>query len=418
MRNIIYLLVTLITCSYTYAQTDLNNLTAFLKTQNQLPKDYVIELFKTNDIVIIGERDHRDTTQYDVLIDIISDPYFINNVGHIYTEVGVINMSENVNKVLKGKYNSCQEFDKEFTKMYRDMDYNPIWEKYNMYKFMRAIYKINSKTDKKITITLIDNEFNWEGITAREYRYFKNGLRRNYHYRDSILAYNFMDSYEIQKPVNARKKALVIISRPHAVKMDMMYNNNIIKSTGSYIYDKYCDNVKVVLFNWYKWMPPGWFDWMPERKYELTADGKWDAAFELTNNTPVAFNIASTPFGKTVFDYNYEQLIQFQDVADGIMYYKPFYKFVATKGIPNIIDNDFEDELLRRVLLFNGRNGLGDAYKRLFSKRYKKVYREYYNTVTYNECVDYNQLKKQMNIWLSDKYSNSEDAKIAIKEID
>lgn len=48
----------------------------------------MLSLFKTHDIVIICERDHRDITQYELYLDIISDPYFTSNVGVLFTEVG------------------------------------------------------------------------------------------------------------------------------------------------------------------------------------------------------------------------------------------------------------------------------------------------------------------------------------------
>ena len=59
----------------------------FLQCQNTSAVDYVFELFEKYDIIILGERDHRDMSQYQFVSEIISDRRFIQNVGHIFTEI-------------------------------------------------------------------------------------------------------------------------------------------------------------------------------------------------------------------------------------------------------------------------------------------------------------------------------------------
>ncbi|MDR2563407.1 MAG: hypothetical protein LBC98_05625, partial [Prevotellaceae bacterium] len=39
----------------------------FLQNQKTHPVDYVFELFEKYDIVILGERDHRDISQYELI---------------------------------------------------------------------------------------------------------------------------------------------------------------------------------------------------------------------------------------------------------------------------------------------------------------------------------------------------------------
>lgn len=47
--------------------------------------DYVFELFEKYDIVILGERDHRDMSQYQFVSEIISDRRFHSKCGsHFY----------------------------------------------------------------------------------------------------------------------------------------------------------------------------------------------------------------------------------------------------------------------------------------------------------------------------------------------
>ena len=73
------------------------------------PNDYIFKLFEKSDIVVLGERDHRDSLQYNFILDLLADPRFAERVGHVYTEVGGINMTEEVNRLLQRSYSSEKE---------------------------------------------------------------------------------------------------------------------------------------------------------------------------------------------------------------------------------------------------------------------------------------------------------------------
>ena len=72
----------------------------FLKKNNSSAKDYVLDLFKKNDLVILCERDHRENTQYDFISDLISDPRFVKNVGNVFTEIGMSNLNPELNNFI------------------------------------------------------------------------------------------------------------------------------------------------------------------------------------------------------------------------------------------------------------------------------------------------------------------------------
>ena len=85
-----------------------------------------MRLFDKYDIVVLGERDHNDTTQYDLIEEIISDPRFIEKVGNIMTEVGVSNMTGELNKLLNAKYKHNSIFDNELANMALYLDFSPV----------------------------------------------------------------------------------------------------------------------------------------------------------------------------------------------------------------------------------------------------------------------------------------------------
>ena len=97
------------------------------------PIEYIFKLFEYSDIVVIGERDHRDTTQYELILDIQKDPRFVKKIGYVYTEVWWVNRTKEVNKLLRGTYKNDKAFNNALYAYLRAEDFNPLWDKYNPY---------------------------------------------------------------------------------------------------------------------------------------------------------------------------------------------------------------------------------------------------------------------------------------------
>lgn len=67
-------------------------------------------------------------------MDILKAPRFAEDIGYVYTEAGVTNMTEAANILIKGEYVDDEAFYSSFIKFYRNLDYEPLWEKYNACK--------------------------------------------------------------------------------------------------------------------------------------------------------------------------------------------------------------------------------------------------------------------------------------------
>ncbi len=109
----------------------------YMQQKGMEPKEYIFEAFTKHDVVIIGERDHRDTTQYEFILDVLTDPRFAEEVGYVYTEVGVINQKENANRLIKGSFATHDDFYAVYLKLARNLDYS-MWAMYNNYQFSRG----------------------------------------------------------------------------------------------------------------------------------------------------------------------------------------------------------------------------------------------------------------------------------------
>lgn len=322
-----------------------------IKNGSSNPVDYIFNLFEQSDIVVIGERDHRDTTQYELILDILRDPRFMQRVGYVYTEVGCVNRTDEVNKLIKGDFQTETAFQDALYRYMRTGEiFYPLWEKYNRVQFLKGLYEINRNSRKKITLGLTDCDFSWSEIgSAQEYKEFYYSPACEY--RDSTMAANFAQMFEQQKPKKGRRKALIITNQPHAI------NATIAKidydRQGKWLKNMFGgDNVKIVLLNWADYRL---FD---GRRWPLVGDGMWDAAFEMVDCQSFGVDIRDTPFGVTTYKDPAYNGLQWQDVADGIIFYKPFYKTVVSMGIPGIIDAEFKDEFMRRVRIYFEAMGL------------------------------------------------------------
>ena len=175
------------------------------KENGMPPKEYIFKLFEKSDIVVLGERDHRDTVQYDLIHDILADPRFAEQVGHVYTEVGSYNMNDDVNRLLQGSYPTEAAFMDSLYAYYRKSEtFYPIWEKYNRIKFLKGIYEINRTSPRKIRLGLTDCEFLWDEIrTVEDYKRFWKSPGLND--RDSLMATHISEMYARQTPLNGKR---------------------------------------------------------------------------------------------------------------------------------------------------------------------------------------------------------------------
>lgn len=319
------------------------------------PKDYVFKLFDKSDIVVLGERDHRDSIQYNFILDLLADPRFAERVGHVYTEVGGINMTEDVNRLLQGSYSSENEFMDSLYTYYRKGEcFYPLWEKYNRIKFLKGLYKINKESSRKIHLGLTDISFSWDNIhTVDDYKAFWTSLNKTN--RDSILSANFASMYKCQLPVKGTRKALVITSQPHAISYSGYFKpwKRDYGTQGWWMKKTFGeDRVKIVVLNWFDYVL---FD---GQNYLMTGNGTWDAAFERMECRPFGIDLKDNPYGETNYigdaggGPTFIKNCKWQDVADGLIYDAPLYDHVAAIGIKGIISKEFEPEIRRRAELW------------------------------------------------------------------
>lgn len=391
---LIFIFTFILVISATAQKKELQPYVSFLEKQNTNPVDYVFSLFEKYDIVVLGERDHRDTTQYELISKIISDPRFIKNIGHVFTEVGVFNQKDNLNSVLKDNYVSHGDFEDALRKIYVNMDNTVIWEKYNYWMLLRNIYGVNKylQTEEKISIYPTDIAFDWSKCkTHDEWVTFMDNIDKHpiVWDRDSILGENFNTYYNdiLKNNLEKRKKALVILNRPHSYK-NYINRGYWLNPAVSFIEVKHPNKVANVMINWVVF-PNKEEDW-------LVAKGKWDAAFKYDHNRSLGFDLAGSPFGEDQFDH-YDRPLpdkKYKDIYTGFIFYKPIEEWKLVTGIPNIITEESKPELQRRLRIVNP-----EIKEKKINEFYKNMNHFYIGTV-YRKDTPKEKVNEYINYWL------------------
>lgn len=308
---------------------------AFLAKQRNTPVDYVLGLFDDHDIVIVCERFHPEWTQYEFLQELVSDPRFVDRVGHIFTEVGTSSLRPQVADLLSNDELSDEELEKGLLEVYRG--FRHLWPYPNFLGFLRNIHALNRSLppDQDLTLYPSDMPFQWSGMTKERRREFERSLQN----RDQVMAQQIIDTFkEIHNSPQGRKKALVIMNYRHAFRPfpGAKKGDNV----GRYLFEAFPGRVANVLLNT---VYPTWGSTDENVRFVPIQEGKWDAAFGEVDNPRVGFDFDSSPFGEDHFDLWPFELhsARYQDIFTGFVFYEPLEAHRLVVGVPGILDDGF-----------------------------------------------------------------------------
>lgn len=364
----------------------------FLKNQRQSAKEYVLQLFKTHDIVIICERTHTEMTQYNLFTDIISDKRFIENVGNVFVEIGVSKLNPALNDFLHTRNITAGEIDRQVKNFQRNASMWPLWSSKNYSVFYKSIYKLNNslQDEQQVNFYPSDIPFFWPEADSAGMPALKEMLPK----RDSIMAVQVIAGFDaIQKSGEKRKKALVIMNYRHAFNQEFLLpGNRKLHNVGYYLFQQYGNRVANVFLNT--------ISYGKNDSILLVQQGKWDAAFKKAGKESLGFDFVNSPFGKDSLDvWPYQNPFTYKDVFTGFIFYLPVEKHVLTEGVKGLADSTFKNELLRRIDLITMAGGEFKAKMNEFRKVAETKY-EYLNVEENKKYYLIDSLLGMRNRWM------------------
>lgn len=305
-------------------------------------KDYIIEQFKDHDIVILCERDHRDLTQYELIKEVLSDDYFKKHVKNLFTEIGVINLQPEITEFLKTKGLDSLYVENKLKEFQFNSSFWVLWEKYNYQYLLRTIYDINNSSDNQISYYPSDSEFDWQKVDNLEEYVREQDFEIEP--RDSIMAYNIINTFERLRP-NKDKKALVILNYRHAFKMHVPRNNGEIQENAAkYLFDYFGDRATNILIHQAVFRKKE-----KDYSYALIQNGKWDASFKALNLEDIGFDLSRTAFGRDSLDlWPVASSYTYEDTFDGFVFYRPIEDYQLVSYFDGFIPKEREEEFFRR----------------------------------------------------------------------
>lgn len=361
--------------------SELKPYTDFLKNQNTTAKEYIFDLFKKYDIVILCERDHREMSQYNLILDILRDDRFTKKIKNAYFEIGNSAYNDTLNHFLRDASLTDNQVTESVMSFQRDIHGAPFWEKANYSFYIEKVHGLNKKlsSKNKINIYGLDTGIYWPSATEEDIRRRDSMMQS----RDSVLATNFVHYFDKQDT----KKALIVLNFRHAFLRDLFGREN----AGRFIADTYKGKVANVYINSFG------FKKDEESKDVISAiqDGKWDAAFIKAEKMDVGFDFAGTPFGSDSFDMiPFSSELRYSDMFTGFVYYCFLPSLRVTTGIDGFVDDQFAPELMRRYQLeqkvYNNELPEIDKLKLKYNTVIETSYREEFPAVV-------NQIDKWLN---------------------
>jgi len=325
---------------------------AFLEKKQAKPVDYVINLFDQHDVVLLCERPHPEASQWDFIYELVSDPRFINRVGHVFTEYGQVGMQPYMDDFMATDGLSPDEIHERAVHIMRNWAVWPIWNNTNFYTYLTRLYALNQTLppENRIHHHFTDMSVNWSGLTREQYLAYRSSLGN----RDEQMAQVVIDEMErLAESASSPPKCLVVMNYRHGFDLTGRSPDAQRINTYEYLKDSFGGRAANVLLN---------------TNFLLAvpiAGGVWDAAFRQTGDRPAGFDFAGSPFGKDPFDiFPFQPEIRgkltYSDVFKGFLYLHPLKDQYLQKGIPGYFEG-FEQEALRRAGFLGEQFKLGIA---------------------------------------------------------
>ncbi len=356
----------------TYSQTTKEGVSkyiAFIDNQHVSAKEYILNLFKKYDIVVLCERNHPETTQYDLIYDVVSSSYFIDNVGSIFTEVGSISNRQNTLNFIKTKFDNDSTKQLMQAKVYENGSFPPLWNNTNFYNFTGKLNTLNCTLSKRKQINLYTSGTQNPTLEQRkDIKAMKQYVKANYYKRDSLMASYIISTFDSIKSNSSRKKALVIMNYRHAFSKSL--NNDGTINVADYLkrhYESKFANVYINGLSSTQNIPasernkPHMFQNGDQIPIQY---GKWDAAFKLAQKENLGFDFPNSPFGKDSLDiWPFPTNNHYEDIFTGFVYYLPLEKHRKSFGVKNFFKGVDLDQMIMDWNLFNKALGKNDERK-------------------------------------------------------
>lgn len=300
--------------------------TDFINTDSKDINEYIKELYKHYDHVVLCERWHPECTQYGMIYDMVTSPFFADSINNVFTEIGDVKKREDFRQITTATFPSDSLREKALSSFIIDSQTVwLLWSNTNWFDFLNKMSEFNHNREKPVNILFSD--VLWTDI---------NKISE----RDSVMAYNIINTIHS----DSIKKSLVIMNYRHA----FMTPNNC----GYYLQKAFPGRVANVMLNTFRFnicQAPS-----------ALQQGKWDVAAEQTGKDRFAIDFQNSPFGDDNFDLSpllsrfTPRDVKYKDMFNGMIYCTLPAEQYAGHGFPYIFTLENQERLKSEVAVMPG----------------------------------------------------------------
>lgn len=351
-----------------------------LKEKGDEPIHFVLDKLNNYDLIIFDDALHTAVEPFEFYQDLVRNVDFQKKVKYIFLEV----VSVNQQPALDAYFDSEIDDLKLLYPAFQNEISGTGWPYKTYFDLLQTIWKINSTlpVQDRLKVIAVNAPAYWKEInTAKDLDLFRlSFLGNDYTMYKIILSY--LDNFK------SGNKGIFLTNTRHAYKGIKNRDNKYYWNCGTFFYLQNPGKTYSVHFHNINLSFEGKkeVDSKTPRtsqglenvivKWVRMENGLWDSAFESFGNTPIAFDLKDTSFGRTAYIGNHMLNAAFgqtmYDAYDALIFVAPVEKLHRTAMVEFIYTDEFKYELERRskilyskdqideILSNNGLKSLGE----------------------------------------------------------
>jgi hypothetical protein len=348
-----YILLVLISCTPKKVKEN-NELMLSIKEHSLKPESYIIENFRTHDVIFIGEN-HYIKEQVE-LIDKLIPELYKNGIYLLGTEFIRYSDTDLMNKLI-----TDSTYDEELAKK---ITFNSLWhwgykEYLDIYKTAWELNQQLPKGSPKFRIFGIEEDTDFSYIKSEEDYANREIILKVFKSKKDFDEDEGLSAYSIQKEIiDKRLKGVIHCGIHHGftkyyqpIVEDKKFFAYQMQRMGNLVRNKIGNKAMTIFLH------GPWYD---ENGYEnlvLPVEGILDSLFSIKSNKdlyPFGMNTKGTLLGElkgihTVYQYGYPNFA-LKDFCDGYIFIKPVNEYNAVTPIKNFVKPENVDYIKQQEL--------------------------------------------------------------------
>jgi hypothetical protein len=371
-KNLFFFLLLLIV-SNAYSQNS-GKLTFYLNALNEKGKEpiyFILEKLNKYDLILFDDALHTSVEPFEFYQDLIKNSDFQKKIKYIFLEAIAINQQPSLDAYFNSETNDLQLLYPAFQNDFSGTG----WPYKTYFDLLQSIWKINStlSVQDRFKVVAVNAPTYWDEIkTQKDLELFRLSLSGNDYTMYKIIL-SYLDDFK------SGKKGIFLTNTRHAYKGIKNSENKYYLNCGTFFYLHNPGRTYSVRFHNINLSFEGKKEVdskIPKTtegledvivKWVRIGNGIWDSAFEAFGNTPVAFDLKDTPFGKTVYLGNHMRNVAadqtMYDAYDALIFLAPVETQRQTAKVDLIYTEEYKHELERRSKILYTKEQLDNILK-------------------------------------------------------